>query len=455
MRKVIESIKNEKLIEEGEHIIVGVSGGADSVYLLHVLCRLRKQMSLTFTVVHIHHQIRPESVDEMRFVEKLCGQLGVKCRTFSVDVMNVARNQRISLEEAGRKVRYKIFDQVMREEKGTKIAVAHHQNDQAETLLFRAVRGTGIYGAGAMKPLDAPIVRPLLCIKKQEIQDELRQMDQIWMEDGSNQDNVFARNRLRNQVIPLLEKVNDQAVEHLAFLAEDLREAGEYLMNQVQDVFERLAESTERGYRIDSEALAGEHPWMQKQVIKMGLERLAEQKKDLEKRHVLDVWKLARKGTGKRISLPYGMVAEKSYQFLLLLKSSELSEGTGVLFQEEMTDFANISEKDCIKIVDYDKIENDLQLRCRRPGDFFVFGKEEKKKLLSRYFIDEKVPRAVRDTIPLVADGSHIVWIVGRRVSDHYKISEETSRFLRLEFKREGDECDGRNQSYDFRGKSE
>lgn len=450
MRKVIEYILEKKLIERGDHVILGVSGGADSVFLLHALLEFRKQMEFLLTVVHINHQIREEAVDEMKFVESLCGQHLIDCKVFSVDVIGRAKQERISLEEAGRKVRYELFYRVMKEKHGNKIAVAHHQNDQAETFLYRAVRGTGIYGAGAMKALDLPIIRPLLCMKKQEIQNKLEQIGQIWMEDQSNQDNTFARNRLRNEVIPLLEKVNVQAVEHLTFLTEDLQEAGTYLSGQAEEAFVRVVSGIERGYHLDCEKLKKEHPWIQKQIVKMALEKTAGKKKDLEKRHVQGILELAKKETGKQISLPYGIIAEKSYQYLRITKPSGDPELKGVLFQEEITDFANILEKDCIKIIDYDRIEKGIQLRCRRPGDFFVFGREKKKKMLNRYFIDEKVPRAMRDRIPLVADGSHIVWIVGRRVSDHYKISEKTSHYLKLEFKREGDECDGRNQSNDF-----
>lgn len=450
MRKVVEYILEKKLIERGDHVILGVSGGADSVFLLHVLLEFRKQMEFLLTVVHINHQIREEAVDEMKFVESLCGQYLIDCKVFSVDVIGRAKQERISLEEAGRKVRYELFYRVMEEEHGNKIAVAHHQNDQAETFLYRAVRGTGIYGAGAMKALDPPIIRPLLCMKKQEIQNKLEQIGQIWMEDQSNQDNTFARNRLRNEVIPLLEKVNVQAVEHLTFLTEDLQEVGTYLSGQAEEAFVRVVSGIEGGYHLDCEKLKKEHPWIQKQIVKMALEKAAGKKKDLEKRHVQSILELAKKETGKQISLPYGIIAEKSYQYLRITKPSEDPELKGVLFQEEITDFANILEKDCIKIIDYDKIEKGIQLRCRRPGDFFVFGREKKKKMLNRYFIDEKVPRVMRDRIPLVADGSHIVWIVGRRVSDHYKISEKTSHYLKLEFKREGDECNGRNQSNDF-----
>ena len=190
-------------------------------------------------------------------------------------------------------------------------------------------------------------------------------------------------------------------------------------------------------------------------TVKKVLEETAGKKKDLERRHIEDLLTLVENGTGKRISLPYNIVAEKNYQYIKVQKGniSDKQEMTGKILCEEVTDLTNIVENDCIKIIDYDRIETGVQLRCRKPGDFFTFGKDQKRKSLSRYFIDEKIPRQLREEIPLVADGSHIVWIVGRRISEYYKIKESTKRYLKLEFKREGDDSNGEYQSNDFRGR--
>ena len=211
----------------------------------------------------------------------------------------------------------------------------------------------------------------------------------------------------------------------------------------------------ENGFKICCNELGKENPWIQKQVLKKVLEKTAGKKKDLERRHIEDLMRLLHNETGKKISLPYKMKAEKSYQYILVQKDelSDKQEIEGKLYCEEVRDLTNIVENDCIKIIDYDRIETDVQLRCRKPGDFFTFGAEYKRKSLSRYFIDEKIPRQLRNEIPLVADGSHIVWIVGRRVSEYYKITRSTKRYLKLEFKREGDDSNGEYQSNDFRGR--
>lgn len=438
MEKVLEFIKKKSLIQENDKIIIGVSGGADSVYLLRVLCLLREQMRLSLEAVHVNHQIRKEARRDQQFVENLCQELSVPCTVISANVQKMAKEQKLTLEEAGRKIRYEIFYERRKALGNAKIAVAHHKNDQAETFLFRIARGTGIEGAKAMKAADFPLIRPLLCMQKNEIQDELCTMGQDWMEDATNGDNTYARNHIRNQIIPLLEEVNEQAVEHISFLTEDLQEAFGCLEDIVQKQYQKIIHMENKQKRIDCQKLCRQPLWVQKQTIKRALEETAERKKDIEKRHVIEVLDLIEKETGKQISLPYEMTAEKSYQYIYLWKGEREKNHPleGILRKEEIRDLSNILENDCIKIIDYDKIEKGIQLRCRRPGDFFVFHADGKKKSLNRYFIDEKIPRDLRDKILLAADGSRIVWIVGYRVSSYYKVSDTTTRYLKLEFKR-------------------
>lgn len=456
MEKVKKFIEEKKLIKYGEYIIVGVSGGADSVFLLLLLCNLKQEMNLKITAVHINHMIREEAVDDEKFVKDLCEKLSVPCICFQIDVTMIAQREKKSLEEAGRKARYDAFYKVRKKYHADKIAIAHHENDQAETFLYRCARGTGIYGAAAMKAKDGVLIRPLLGIKKQEIKKYLRQIGQKWVEDSSNQDDTFARNQIRNQIIPRLEQINDQAVGHIAMLCEDIKEVSSYLEQQTEEAFIRCTAKMNQGFEINCERMQMENAWIQRQIFKKILEETAGKKKDLERRHIEDLMLLSQNETGKKISLPYGMTAEKSYQYIRVQKGdiSDKQEMRGQIFCEEVMDLTNIVENDCIKIIDYDRIETGVQLRCRKSGDFFTFGKEYKKKTLSRYFIDEKIPRQLRDKIPLIADGSHIVWIVGRRVSEYYKITKSTRRYLKLEFKRGGDDSNGEYQSNDFGGRS-
>ena len=255
MNKVKEFIKEKNLIQNGDHIIIGVSGGADSVYLLLILNELRESMNLTITAVHINHMIRREAVDDQKFVQDLCGQLLIPCKIFEIDVKQIAKREKMSLEEAGRKARYDAFAKTMKKYNADKIAIAHHQNDQAETFLYRVVRGTGIYGAGAMREKDGNLIRPLLCVKKEEIVKYLKEAGQAWVEDASNQDDAFARNQIRNQVIPRFEMINEQAVEHIGWLCEDIKEVTTYLTDQIEDQCRQqcAAEIAEHRFFVDIE----------------------------------------------------------------------------------------------------------------------------------------------------------------------------------------------------------
>ena len=331
MNKVKEFIKEKNLIQNGDHIIIGVSGGADSVYLLLILNELRESMNLTITAVHINHMIRREAVDDQKFVQDLCGQLSIPCKIFEIDVKQIAKREKMSLEEAGRKARYDAFAKTMKKYNADKIAIAHHQNDQAETFLYRVVRGTGIYGAGAMREKDGNLIRPLLCVKKEEIVKYLKEAGQAWVEDASNQDDAFARNQIRNQVIPRLEMINEQAVEHIGWLCEDIKEVTTYLTDQIEESFLRCTKPIGQGFEINCDQLLLENHWIQKQVLKKVLEETAGKKKDLERRHIEDLLTLVENGTGKRISLPYNMVAEKNYQYIKVQKGniSDKQEITG------------------------------------------------------------------------------------------------------------------------------
>ena len=215
MEKVIRFIKTNSLLKKGDFVVVGLSGGADSVYLLRVLCALRKDMDLTLLAVHVNHQLREDAAEDQRFAENLCRDFKVPLRIVSADVRAAAQKNKMSLEEAGREIRYAAFYEELKGKEAGKIAVAHHQNDQAETFLFRAVRGTGLNGAGAMRAADFPVIRPLLCMTKREIQKELERIGQEWVEDASNEDTAYARNQIRKNTIPSLEAVNEKAVEHI------------------------------------------------------------------------------------------------------------------------------------------------------------------------------------------------------------------------------------------------
>ena len=333
-------------------------------------------------------------------------------------------------------IRYQCFRKVLDMHGGGKIAVAHHQNDQAETMLYRMSRGTGIQGLKGMEAVRADVIRPLLCLKKEEILAYLKEKGQDWMEDASNEDNTFARNKIRNQVIPALTKVNARAVEHIVSLSEEIEEWSRYLEEQLSEAWKACVKQEGKGSLIDTGRFLEEPEPIRRLLAKQVIEQTAGRKKDIEKVHIQSFCDLAFRETGKSIDLPYGLIGRKTYGGLLVEEKQTRAEtGTaGQLVLTETDRYEKMEEKDFTKIIDYDKIDKDIQLRYRKPGDFFVFSKDGKSKSLSRFFIDQKIPREERDRIPLAADGSRIIWIIGHRLSEFYKVSEKTKRYLRLEY---------------------
>ena len=377
-------MEKHHMIGQGDFIAVGVSGGADSVCLLLLLCELKQEYDLELCAVHINHGIRREAFKDQEFVENLCRRRKVPWITFSEDVKGTAEKQSMSLEEAGRMIRYRCFRKVLDMHGGGKIAVAHHQNDQAETMLYRMSRGTGIQGLKGMEAVRADVIRPLLCLKKEEILAYLKEKDQDWMEDASNEDNTFARNKIRNQVIPALTKVNARAVEHIVSLSEEIEEWSRYLEEQLSEAWKACVKQEGKGRLIDTGRFLEEPEPIRRLLAKQAIEQAAGRKKDIEKVHIQSFCDLAFRETGKSIDLPYGLIGRKTYGGLLVEEKQTRAEtGTaGQLVLTETDRYEKMEEKDFTKIIDYDKIDKDIQLRYRKSGDFFVFSKDGKRIIL-------------------------------------------------------------------------
>ena len=273
LKKVKNFIEQHHMIEAGEKILAGVSGGADSVCLLLLLAKLQEPLGFTLAAVHVEHGIRgEESLADAAFTERLCRDLGIPCRRYSVRAAEYARERGLSLEEAARELRYGCFRQACREEGAGKTAVAHHGGDSAETMLFHLARGTGIRGLGGIAPsiqMDGmQVIRPLLCLTRQEIEGWLREQEQDFCVDATNADVHYARNRIRREVLPGLCRVNSQAIAHMMNTAGQLREISEFLEEAAQQAGAGVYEKTAAGrIRIGEERFRQIHPVLQKTLL--------------------------------------------------------------------------------------------------------------------------------------------------------------------------------------------
>ena len=458
-QKVKTYVEKFRMIEPGDTIVLGISGGADSVCLLKLLSKWKESWGILLKAVHVHHQLRgKEADDDEAFVRRLCEGEGIVCQVFHEDVQGIANREKTGLEEAGRLARYRCFTKVCEEAGGGKIALAHHQDDLAETMLHHLVRGTGIAGLCSLKPVSGNRIRPLLCLGKEEILAYLEEAGQSWRTDSSNLEDDYTRNRIRHHVLEELKtEVNPQAVRHMAQLSEELEEAREVLARVAEKERKRYVKEDADG-AILLEALKKEPDLISRQIIHTLLKEISGKQKNFTRIHIEAVQQLWKQKVGARRDLPYEMQARRTYDGILLGQKKEKTSNTGkneaipVTVQSSQSesfqagdliltvslisrDFGKIQEKKYTKWFDYDRIEQKLVIRHRQPGDRICLFDGGGSKKLKDYLIDRKIPVEERDQLWLLADGSEILWIIGDRISAAYKVKEQSSRILQAEIK--------------------
>ena len=466
-------IRKHGMIEKGDVVIAGVSGGADSVCLLFILCRLQKKMGFEVKACHVNHGIRGEAADaDEAYVRKLCGQLGVACRFFHENVELIARKRKQSSEEAGRAVRREAFDIMCREDGGTKIATAHHRDDNAETMLLNIARGTGLKGLCGIRPVQGRLIRPLLYLDRDQIENFLMDQGIAWCTDATNEEDVYTRNRIRHNILPALKsQVNEGVVRHLDELSAQAREVWEYLEKgteaawkhcvKVQDreSAEEVSEHRNRYKKllIEGACFGEEMPAVQKLLIKECLSAVRGSEKDIGSAHLHAVMDLFGRQCGRRVNLPGNVIAERTYQGVVISREPAPGHAAGQAEEislnipgvTELPDgihkvicrFVDISEagkakeipqKSYTKWIDYDIIKCNLSVRTRRSGDYLVVDDKGSRQKLKSWFINEKIPKKERDEMLLVSDGQHIVWVPGHRMSRACQISNRTEKILEI-----------------------
>ncbi len=455
--------KIHNLFQRGDRIVVGVSGGKDSVCLLHVLNEWKMEYELSLFVVHINHGIRGKAADEdAAFVEALANKYGLPCHVENIDVKDLARVKRISEEEAGRMARYDTMEMIRVQNGYDKIAIAHHQDDVAETVLFNLFRGTGPKGLSGIPPKRDYIIRPILFAQSEEIMDYIQENHLEYREDDTNHDTIYTRNKLRLDVFPYLEReINAKAKLHVAEAAQTIYMQNAYIEKQARREYLRVVKAETCEYYYHIEDFQKIESVIQVEVVRLILMNLVQNAKDIERSHFLMVLSLSDKEVGKKVDLPQRIVAERTYDSVRIYeKSVRVAEETEpyclecqipgkhiVMMGEEryriclekvslrdsrsLLEQGKIPEKDYTKWFDYDKIKNDVLLRNPLEGDYISLNEEGKRKKLSRYFIDEKIPAGVRGEQLILADGSHVIWVLASgRISEEYKVTEKTRTLL-------------------------
>ena len=449
--KVYRFAMKEQLLARGDTVIAGVSGGADSICLFFILLEIAGEMDLHLQAVHVNHGIRGEEADDDEaFVRQICSRQGVPLRVFSGDVPGMARKWHMTLEEAGRRYRYACLEEAAGEIETARIAVAHHLNDQCETVLMNLLRGTGLKGMGGMPVKRGRIIRPLLCADRDEIEAYLQRHGLKYCMDRTNMDTDLTRNRVRLELIPYLEDhFNSGTVRHITALADSLRDVSSYLEREAAKAAQAVLAEEKGKVCISRADFLQLDTALQRELLMLALEKAAGERRDLGFVHIEKLRALFHAPAGKRISLPYRITAVNEYESIVLKEDpadavtapAECSKVPvpgicrGIRFDlmenaEGLSRMAVIPKNRCTKWFDYDRIYTELVLRTRRQGDYMVI-RPDKEKSLGRILIDDKVPRDKRDSLLLLADGSHILWIPALgRISEAVKVTEQTEHIL-------------------------
>lgn len=440
MEKILDFIKKHKLIKAGEVIGVGVSGGIDSMSLLNFLHEHKQALDIDVVAIHINHGIREESEAEARFVMQKCREMGVRVYKFSIDAPKIAKDKKISIETAAREGRYGVFEALVRKDIIDKVALAHHQSDQAETILMHIFRGCGVAGARGMEPVREKIyIRPMLPVSKEEISLYASTHNIEFVEDSSNHDVSYSRNFLRNVIMKDILKKWPNAIEAINNFAAAVSEDDEYIKSNL-DLNALLVD--DKIVQMPCSYFYGSSAIYSRIVFKAL--KFIGAKQDIEKKHIDMIKDLAlHLENGKKIKLPFDIIVSKEYDFLTFENNYvEKPRLSRALKCEEFDapNFGRMSikrvktdakkEEDALYF-DYRKVPKTARWRYREEGDVFEkFGGGTKK--LKAYLIDRKIPVRVRDYIPVLADENEVYVIAGVEISEKVRVDGDLPTCFKL-----------------------
>ncbi len=447
-------IEAHAMLSPGAKVVVAVSGGADSMALLCALFQLRSVYDLTLMVAHINHQLRgAEAEQDALFVEQQAVRLGLPFYQTRVDVKALQRSSGMSLQHAARQLRYRFFHALSQTLDATRVALGHTADDQAETLLMRLLRGSGPTGLAGIPPVRLPFIRPLIAVSRQAISSYLQTERCSWVEDSSNTHKVYLRNRVRLDLLPKLQQYNPQIVRRLNELADMLRADSQVLEQQV-DAWAVQALDWQASNRVAIRCgLFGIAPVaIQRRLLRRAMAALVISPETVGFRHVEGLRQFIVSGDGgRRCGLPGQILAERYAETILLWNAHrtpvipcvlafpvpghvEVAALNIRLIADIIDKPGNINAmRPQWALLDLDRTVCPLYVRFRQPGDrFYPLGAPGSKKLQD-FFVDSRIPRVERPYVPLVVSKSEIVWVVGYRIADPFKLRPETNRVLRLQ----------------------
>ena len=470
VQKMHRFILQHAMIEDEETVLVAVSGGADSLALLYGLHALHTHLSCRLYPVHLDHGLRDDSDADAQFVCEHAARLGLPFIKHAVDLPHLVKQWKLSVEAAGRRARYEFYEFVCAEVGATKVALGHHRDDIAETILMNLLRGAGSSGLKGIAPIrDGKFIRPLAGFTRQEIELYLKSINLVPRRDATNTDKRYLRNRIRHELIPLLEKdYNPNIKTGLSRTAEILSAESEYLDAIARETFDacRLSLSQSIDVVLDREKFLQHHIALQRQIMRYSIAEIFGQVNDFYFEHFQAILGLIH-GTKSNavLSLPNGIQFRRAYEQLIFektpIETADFAYALNVpgktfipeLNTEITADLSDVSLDSAPSLpdgiyeamFDYGELRFPLIVRNRRQGDRFQPHGMQGTKKIKDFFIDTKVPRCERDRIPMLICGDEIVWVIGFTTNERFKIERQTQRCLHLRYGRDGTVSDIRS----------
>lgn len=471
LKTVLRTLRDREMLNPGDRVLVGVSGGPDSMVLLHLLSRLAPRLRVTIGVAHLNHRLRGASADQdAEIVCRAAASMAFACHAGSARVANVKRSLGLSLEEAGRRVRYAFFKKIMRDASYNKLALGHHMDDNAEQVLLALLRGSGPLGLSGIPPIRGNrIIRPLIDARRFQIESYVKTYGITCTRDATNADQRFSRNRIRHHLLPMLtSRYNPRITVHLNRLADMMHTEEAWLDGVVAEHFEQaLVGRGPHTITLSLDYLRASHTALARRLIRKALKTLTGNLRRIGFTHIQAVLSLLTKDAGeKEIHLPGGICVSRGGERLVVsanakgrkrvatqwsdrpaiketiidgpFPASASISAMGIELRlslyrpEELPRWADTGPE--CAYMDMKRLSLPLTLRQAVPGDRFTPLGSNGSQKLKKYFIDHRIPRKVRARTPVLTDRNRIVWLVGQRIDEAVKVSPTTTRVLGIEF---------------------
>ncbi len=446
-QKFLKFIDEQSLIIRNEKILVGFSGGPDSIFLLHLLTKFKKKLQIEVCALHVNHLLRGnEAADDEKFCKNYCERNKIKFDSVRKRVKSFSERNRISLEEAGRILRYKEFESLVKKKRLDKIATAHNSNDNTETVLLNLIKGTGLDGISGIPVKRKNIIRPILCFTKDEILSYLSQKKINYRIDKSNYDSDFERNYLRNKIIPLIkERLNPSLETSIFNSSENFKKINEYIRTNETEVFKNTNRDSSGIIKVQIAELENVNKSIQSLFLKNLLEK--ELNTQIFSNDLKKILSLVKTQVGKRIELSGGIIVFREREYLKIIPVREPDQDSEVIINigdTKSTSVGQLSIKKCDsstvfysnnknkEYISADTIAKQFTVRKWKPGDFFYpLGMKGSKKV-SDYLNENKVESSSKKNHLIMLNKNRIVWVIGMRLDERFKVTPSTEKILEL-----------------------